>query len=459
MTGPVDGRAGVARRASVLHSRDFRLFWTGETVSLFGTWITYLGLPLVALERLGAGPAQLGFLATARYSPFLLLSIPIGLWVDRRHRRPTLVAANAASAGLVALVPLLAALDLLAMAHLYVVAFLVGTMAVVLEVGYFAFVPAVAGGRENLVDANSKIVGSMSAAQAGGPGVAGLLIGWLGATAAMVVDAVSFLCAAVGIAGTRPVEDLPSERRDWRSELREGAAVAFSGPYLRTCAKVAATYNFCVTAILVCFVPYATQDLGLGATALGVLLACSGVGAVLSAATAPRVGARLGYGRAFTLGVLLSSGTPFLIAGPGSDALGTAALAVVWFVGGFGLALGNVHVTALRQATTPRRLLGRANAIYRLPVYGASPVGAALVGVLADRTGYRTAILVAGLLLTTNLVRILRSPVPGLRSLADLPEEAVAAGTVAERAAAGGAAAGEPVAEEPVAGEPPEAVR
>lgn len=426
MTRARGGDESGGGRTSVLRHRDFRRFWAGETVSLFGTWITYLGLPLVAIDRLGATATQLGLLATARYSPSLLLSVPVGLWIDRRPRRPTLVGANAAAAALVAMVPVLAALDVLGMGHLYVVAFLIGTAAVVLDIGYFVFVPAVAGGREHLVDANSKIVGSMSAAQAGGPGVAGLLIGWLGATAAMAVDAVTFLCSAAGIAGTHPVEDLPDERRDWRRELRDGARVAFPRPYVRTCAKVATTYNFCVTAIMVCFVPYATEVLDLGATTLGVLLACSGVGAVLSASTAPRIGARLGYGRAFTLGVLLSSGTPFLLAVPAGGGPGmVAALAVVWFVGGFGLAIGNVHVNALRQVVTPPRLLGRATAVYRLPVFGAAPVGAALVGVLADRVGYRTAILAAGLLLTTNVVRILRSPVPALRSLDDLPADAV----------------------------------
>jgi MFS family permease len=77
---------------------DFRKLWAGETVSLLGSEVTELALPLVAVLALHAGAGQMGLLAAARFAPFLLVTLPAGVWVDRRRRRPVLVGATWAAA-------------------------------------------------------------------------------------------------------------------------------------------------------------------------------------------------------------------------------------------------------------------------------------------------------------------------------------------------------------------------
>src|SRR5215210_6128392 len=93
---------------SLLRNRDFVNFWTGETISLLGSQVTFLALPLTAVLVLNVSPVELGLLSAAEFAPFLLISLPAGVIVDRVRRRPILIAANLARAVFVGLVPLLA---------------------------------------------------------------------------------------------------------------------------------------------------------------------------------------------------------------------------------------------------------------------------------------------------------------------------------------------------------------
>src|ERR671910_2684880 len=175
---------------------DFRRLWAAQSASLIGSEITALALPLMAVLLLDASPVQMGLLAAAGTAPFLLCSLPAGVWIDRRRRRPVLIAADIARAGLLLSIPLTAWLGILRIEQLYAVTFVVGVLGVFFEVAHYAYVPSLVG-RESVVEGNSKLQISYSAAEAGGPGVAGVLVQFLSAPGAIVVDAVSFLVSAV----------------------------------------------------------------------------------------------------------------------------------------------------------------------------------------------------------------------------------------------------------------------
>src|SRR5689334_1436120 len=96
------------RKGRLWQNRDFLKLWAGETVSLFGSAVTELALPLTAVLVLKASPSEVAFLNTATYLPYLLLTLFVGLWVDRTRRRPLLIWANLGRAGLVGAIPLLA---------------------------------------------------------------------------------------------------------------------------------------------------------------------------------------------------------------------------------------------------------------------------------------------------------------------------------------------------------------
>ncbi len=151
---------------------DFLKLWAGQTISLCGSQITLLALPLVAVLTLGASPLQLGLLRVFQTAPALLLGLFIGAWIDRSRRRPILLGADLGRAVVLGLIPLAAGLGLLRIEIVYAVGFLAGIMTVCFDVAYLSFLPSLVR-REQLVDGNSKLETSFSVASIGGPGAPG----------------------------------------------------------------------------------------------------------------------------------------------------------------------------------------------------------------------------------------------------------------------------------------------
>src|SRR5215207_9700293 len=243
---------------------DFRRLWAAQSASLFGSEITTLALPLIAVLALDATPVQMGLLAAAGTAPFLLCSLPAGVWIDRRPRRPVLIAADVVRAGLLLSIPLTAWLDVLRIELLYAVTFLVGVLGVFFEVAHYAYVPSLVG-RESVVEANSKLQISYSAAEAGGPGVAGLLVQFISAPGAIAIDAVSFLVSAI-------------------------------------------------------LVLYATRELEISPVMLGIILAVGGIGAIPGALLSAPAARRFGVGPTIIGGWLIGAATWLLVplaTGPG----------------------------------------------------------------------------------------------------------------------------------------------
>ncbi|MGH8574982.1 MAG: MFS transporter, partial [Gammaproteobacteria bacterium] len=184
-------RPGLLRR-----NADFRAVWTGEALSRFGTQITAVALPLVAVRTLNADPGQLGLLAALQFAPVLLITPLAGALADRRSRRTIMMVANLGRAITLAVVPILAVLDRLAMPHLYLVAAVTGGLTAAFDVVYLAYVPHLVR-REDLIEANGRLQATYSTAQAAGPGVGGVLVQALTAPIAVLVDAISYLMAFV----------------------------------------------------------------------------------------------------------------------------------------------------------------------------------------------------------------------------------------------------------------------
>ena len=188
----------MARRGVLWREPDFLKLWAGETISLLGTQVSSLAIPLIAISLLDAGASQLGLLRTAEFLPFIVLTLLAGTWVDRRRRRPLMVAANLARAALLLAVPLLAWADRLQLWHLYGVVAVMGVGAVFFDLSYLSYLPSLVR-REHLVEGNSKLAVSASVAEVGGPGLAGLLVQALTAPIAVLVDAVSYVVSSVSL--------------------------------------------------------------------------------------------------------------------------------------------------------------------------------------------------------------------------------------------------------------------
>ena len=402
---------GLLRR-----DQDFRRFWAGHTISAFGTQITAVALPLVAVVTLGSGAGVVAAISTAAFLPNLLLPLVAGHWLESRRRRRVMVGTDLLRAGLLALIPLAFALDVLSVGLLVAVAFLVGAASVVFDTGSFAYVPSIVDERD-LPAANRAAQGSRTAAEVAGPGLAGGLVTLLGPAGAIIADALSYLASAAGVAGARRPEPAPPPPEPG-ARFFAGLRPLVTNPFLRALTVHAAAYNLAWQVLSINLVIYAVDDRGLTPGLFGLALSAGGLGAFLGTMVALRAAGRLGYGRAFAAALGFSTGVPLLIALlPGRGAVLAAGLAGCQLAAGFGLGIANVLSLTLRQTVAPRNSLARTGAGYRLVIYGVIPLGSVLGGVLGEGLGSRAAVALgaagmAGSILPmlTRRIRRLRTP-------------------------------------------------
>ncbi len=341
--------------------------------------ISLAAVPIVAVLALGAGPGEIGALATAQTLPFLLLSIPTGLLADRVSKRLLMGLAEALRA--IALLGLIVAgaLGQLSIPLLAVLGFLGAAGTVGFSVAAPALVPALVP-REALAAANGRLELARSAAYAAGPALAGALVAWAGATPAFVLAAllsVSALVLLLGLPEAAPGALAP--RRHPARELQEGAVLVWRHPLLRPILLTAVAWNIAWFVLQAAYVPYAVRTLGLSAGEVGFTLAAYGVGMVAGALAAPRVLRALPFGMAVLLGPLVSVlASQTMVA---TIVLPLGALATTaFFLFGAGPIIWTISSTTLRQTVTPVALLGRVSAIFLTVNMGARPLGAALGG-------------------------------------------------------------------------------
>jgi len=209
---------------------DFLKFWAGETVSLFGAQVSMLGLPLTAILVLHAGPEQVGVLRALQLLPYLFLALLIGIVVDRRKRRSLMIIANGSRAVLIGLVPILAAVHQLRIMLLDAIALFVGVGAVLYDVCWQSYVPTIISDRRLMLEANSKLGTSSSAADVTGPGLTGALVQALTAPYALAANAVTYGLSVISLLTIRTRETVPnaaSEQRNMLQSAREGLSWVF----------------------------------------------------------------------------------------------------------------------------------------------------------------------------------------------------------------------------------------
>ncbi|MDP8957148.1 MAG: MFS transporter [Actinomycetota bacterium] len=414
---------------SLWRHSDFLRLWSAETISQFGTQVTLLALPLIAILILRANPFEIGLLTAVEYLPFLLVGLPAGVWVDRLRRRPILIAADVGRAVSLASIPVAHAVGELTLAHLYLVAFLNGTLTVFFDVAYMSYLPSLVE-RNQLMEGNSKLEVSRSGAELAGPGLAGVLIQVLTAPMAIVVDAVSFVGSAVFLFMIRHRE--PSRQREdpeatprMRTEIVEGLRYVLRHRFLLPIAISTSATNFFAHMAFAIYLVYAVRGLGLSAAVIGLTFALGNIGFVVGAVAANRIGRWLGVGTTIWVSAFIFGPSLLLIPlAPRSAPF--AFLVAAWFLGSFGSVVYNVNQVSLRQAITPDRMQGRMNATVRFLVWGTMPIGAFIGGALANAIGLRTTLFLAGIGGMLVGLPVLLSPVRKLREIPEPEDEPTA---------------------------------
>lgn len=392
--------ANVAtRRPSLWRHRDFVKLWSAQTVSQFGDEITQLALPLVAILTLGAGPLEIGILGTFQFLPFILLTIPAGVWVDRMHRRPILIAADVGRALLLLSIPAAYAGGWLSMPQLYAVGFAVGCMEVFFDVAYQSYLPSVVE-REQLVEGNAKLEMSVAASSVVGPGIAGFLVELVRAPFAIAFDALSYAGAVLLLllirrpeAGPEPHDPATGTRPSMRSEAAQGLRYVLGHRHLRAIAACTGTLNLFGNIGGVVLLIYIVNELGVNAGTIGLIFGIANIGVLLGALSGERLARRFGIGPVITWSAFVSAFAllPVVLAPRDNP--------IPWLIGSGMIAAStgviyNINQVSLRQAITPERMQGRMNATMRFIVWGTIPIGSLIGGGLGAIIGLQATILV-----------------------------------------------------------------
>lgn len=378
----------------------------GQTASQLGEHASLVVLPLFAVLTLNAGAGQLGILRAVGQAPILLLSLFVGAWVDRWRTRTVMVLTDVGrTLALTAAAAVVGLLGLLGLPTLLVVAFAVGALSVFFDVAYQASLVRLVE-RDQLVQGNSALEGSRSAAQIGGPALGGVLVSLLSAPIAAASSALLFALSFLSIRRIRRIESIPerSERppQVWR-RIHEGIRFVIGSTLLRSVCLASAAFHFSFAGMMTVYLLFLPRELHLSGTAVGLSLAATGPGALLGSVLAARLPSRFGYGVVLVSAAALGDGVFMCVAAlHGSSAVTVPALLAVSFVFGISSQLVSVSVMAVRQTVTPDGMQGRAAATITFVGMGLAPLGSLLGGFLAEEWGLRTSLLVtaAGMMLS-----------------------------------------------------------
>ncbi len=410
----------------LLRDATYRRLWTSILISSFGGQVTLLALPLTAAVLLHASPTQMGLLTAMEVAPFVLLSLPTGVWLDRVRKLPVYVIGELSIACAVATVPIAWWLGRLSIGWLYVVGFVIGavntTAGSAAQIVLTQIVP-----RERLVEAHAKNSLASSTAEVSGPGAAGALIKLTGAPVALLADAMLLLISATILRGIGVRETPASAQTRFWPAMREGLHFVRGHRLLVAMASCVGAWQLCGQAAAVVQILFATRQLGLSARGVGLSYVALGVGTIGASAVAHRIARRIGPGPLMVLGFGVCGTGWLLLANAPANALGVAAFALMLFLYGVGAVFIFINFLALRQSVTPGRMLGRMTSTMRWLILLPAGPGALLGGWLGERYGLRTALAFAGvtaLLLWLIAARI--AVICNVRTLPRLKAEAIA---------------------------------
>ncbi|MDB5946971.1 MAG: putative transporter, MFS-type [Ramlibacter sp.] len=395
--------------------RPFIALATSNLAAQSAEQLSLAAVPLVAVLALGAGAGEIGLLAAVQTLPFLLLSIPFGLLADRLSRRRLMVVAE----GLRAL-SLLAMLAMVLSGHLSI-AWLgaLGFLGAVGTVGFSVAAPALVPAlvpRDLLARANGRIELARSAAYAAGPALAGALVAWAGASAAFVLAAVLSISAVALLWRLTEPPRAAMPARHPLLEVKDGAQFVWRQPFLRPMLLTGVAWNISWFVLQAAYVPYAVRALGLSTQAVGITLACYGVGMVAGALLAARVVGAMAFGRAVQLGPAVSVFAAAAMVATLFAPSGVLA-GIAFFLFGAGPIIWTITTTTLRQSVTPGAMLGRVSSVFLAANAGARPIGAALGALVGGLWGEPACLWLALAGFAFQAWVILASSMNGLRRL------------------------------------------
>ncbi|WP_113699903.1 MFS transporter [Nonomuraea lactucae] len=405
-------------------NNDFLKLWAGQSLSLIGSQVTVLAMPIVAYLLLHASVAEMGILGALARLPMVLFLV-VGVWVDRMRRRPVLIVSDSVRALMLATVPLFFLLDMLTLWWLYVVVFVMGVFGVLFEIAYRSYLPVLVA-PEHLGQGNSHLQLSDSISKAAGPSLAGVLIAARSAPLVILVDVASYALSALCLLLIRKREDptAPDSGASMLTAIRHGLGWVMTQPLIRPLAIASAVYSFFDIGILqTLYIPYVVGSVDIPAGWVGAVLAVGGIGAIIGAWLSVRLMKRLGPGPTMLWSTVIGNSALILVPLAGGPLwLAATTLGLSQLLVGLCAQVFVVNNITVLQSATPRELTGRVIATIWAMGLVPAPLGALAAGLLGQAFGMRPVVLVAALAGALIPMAVLaRSPIPKLRSVPETP--------------------------------------
>ena len=403
---------------SLLAEPDFRRYWAARMVSVTGSLVTYVALPVLIYSVTGSS-LWTAFVVVAEGLPYLCFGLFAGALADRLDRRRVMVTADVANGLVLASIPAAYAFGVLTAPHVLVVAFLTQILFVFFDAANFGALPTLVG-RGRIAAANSAVHGGSTVLELVVPGLAGVLLTLTSPAPLLLIDAVSFIASAVlvraiGVPLQSGVATAPSSLL---RDIREGVVFLIRQPIVRTQTIVGCLQSMTGGAFMGQFVPWLDQTLGVRPTndaRLGVMYGVWGAGGIVAALLFPRMARRMGEPRV-TLWFLPLSAAFGLACGLATNWLLAALMLALWAVV---YSVVILNAITLRQRVTPDRLQSRVNTAGRMASFGVGwPVGALIGGIVSEATSPRTAIIATAGITGVGVIVAWWSP---LRRLAGVP--------------------------------------
>ena len=405
---------------------NIRLLFGAQAISILGSQVSHIAFPLIAVDVIQASNGAIALMEGAFLLPFVLFSLPVGALLDRRTRRPVMVAMDLVRTGVLLVVPISFALGALTMPVLYLALFSIGAASLVYDVANQSYLPELLRG-PRLAEANSRMMVIDSGASVAGPPIAGLIVGRLGGPFAIVIDSLSYLASAAMLRRVRHRESPPQlpdgePRTRLRDEIREGLAWVLGHRHLRGNATAALLFNFFgAIANGAVMIAFGRRELLLPTEVLGIILGAGVIGLLVGSIVSRRMAERIGVGRSIIFGgaliPVMPLGLAFLNSSMGVLPITLAAVGaqVLSF---FGAALFHTNQVTYRQLVTPKPLLGRMNASMKWVMLVGMPLGALVGAFVAEHYGLRAALYASALgilvapipLLMSGIARVERQP-------------------------------------------------
>jgi MFS family permease len=398
MKQPVDESPknfSFAQTFAALKYRNYRLWFAGQVVSLFGTWmqLTAQGFLIYQLTK---SPAFLGFVGFANGVPSLVFMLYAGVVADRVSRRSLLLATQSAMMVLAFILTALTFLNIITPWHIIVLAFLLGTANAFDAPARLAFVPQLVP-KERLTNAIALNAMMMNTATTLGPAIAGIVYATMGPAWCFAFNGISFLAVIGALLMMNPLpQQLQRTEGSTIAKLKTGVSYVLHTPTVRTIILMVGVTSLFGLSMGTLIPAWTVKILHGNAAMNGLLQSARGIGSFIGAFVIASFGHLKFRGKMITFGsiflpifVILFSLTTWL----------PLSLIFLGCLGMSSILVVNV-ANALVQSTVPETIRGRVMSVYSTVFFGSMPIGALMFGALGERFGELHAILFSGGCLT-----------------------------------------------------------